>query len=50
MRTPSPTVLVVLLATLPAVTAAACGGGASCPDPRTCPDDATRVDVETRLR
>ena len=49
MRTPSPTVLVVLLATLPAVTAAACGGGASCPDPRTCPDDATRVDVETRL-
>ena len=50
MRTPSPTVLVVLLATcLAVIIAALARNGSSCPDPRMCPDDASRVDEETRL-
>ena len=40
MRTPSPTVLVVLLATcLVLIIAALARNGSSCPASRTCPDE-----------
>ena len=44
MCTPSRTVCSALLTTCLAISAAACGGGSSCPDPRTCAGDTRRVE------
>ena len=44
MQAPSRTLRSVLPAICLALTSAACGGGAPCPDPRTCAGDTSRVE------